>query len=277
MIIVDMSNLAISALQEAGSGGDPIELTEQTLRHIVIKKIYDVYNKIGRHHELVLAFDSPHYFRKDLFQYYKSNRKKTNDCFDWADYRLHYPVFKAEFPLYFPFKCVEVYGTEADDVINCVIDYEISQGNQHIIIVSSDTDDLQISERHPKYVEQYSLKKRCYITCKDYDYNLYTHILEGDKGDGIPNIMSDDDVYMNPSKRSKAMTKKRRDELELRVADEYMRNYKRNEALVDMSKIPDEYRKAIIDEYLKPMPNKVDSIYKYCVKYKLAKLMKFIS
>ena len=226
---------------------------------------------------MVLAFDSSHYFRKDLFQYYKGNRKKTNDCFDWDDYREHYPIFKTELPYYFPFKCVEVYGVEGDDVINCVIDYEIKNGCEHIIIVSSDTDDLQISERYPKYVEQYSLKKRGYITCADYNYRLYDHIIEGDSGDGIPNIMSDDDTYMNPSKRSKALTKKKRAEFDLRIPDELMENYRRNESLIDMSKIPDEYRAAIIEEYLKPKPERIDTIYKYCVKYKLGKLLKFIA
>lgn len=278
MIIVDMSNLAISALQEAGSGGTPIQITEQTLRHIVLKKLYDLHKRIGTHHDMVLAFDSSHYFRKELFSYYKANRKKTNDCFDWDDYREHYPVFKMELPYYFPFKCVEVYGVEADDVINCITDYVIKNGySEHVIIASSDTDDLQIMERHPKYVEQYSFKKRGYITCDDYNYNLYTHIIEGDSGDGIPNIMSDDDTYMNPSKRSKALTKKRRAEFDLRIPDEFMENYKRNESLIDMSKISDEYRQAIIDEYLKPHPERVESIYKYCVKYKLGKLLKFIS
>lgn len=276
MILVDMSNLAITALQEAGSGGNPITITEQTLRHVVLKKLYDMYKKIGTHHEMVLAFDGKDYFRKDLFEYYKGNRIKTNDCFDWDDFREHYPVFKTELPYYFPFKCVEVYKMEGDDVINCVTDYEISQGNQHIIIASSDTDDLQISERHPKIVEQYSFKKRGYITCADYDYSLKEHIIEGDRGDGIPNIMSDDDTFMNPAKRSKALTQKRRNEFNLMIPDEFMDNYKRNKSLVDMSTIPDNYRQEIIEEYLKPMPPKEDSIYKYCLKYKLSRLMKFI-
>lgn len=272
-----MSNLAITALQEVGSGGKPMTITEQTIRHVILKKLYDVYKKIGTHHDMVLAFDGKDYFRKDLFEYYKANRVKKNDCFDWDDYREHYPIFKAELPYYFPFKCVDVDKVEGDDVINCVIDYEVENGNQHIIIVSSDTDDLQISERHPKYVEQYSLKKRGYITCVDYGYSLKEHIIEGDSGDGIPNIMSDDDTYMNVAKRSKALTQKRRNELNLIIPDEYMANYERNAALIDMSKIPDHYRKAIIDEYLKPMPKKEDSIYKYCVKYKVTRLMKFIS
>lgn len=276
MIIVDMSNLAITALQEAGSGGNPITITEQTLRHVVLKKLYDMYKKIGTHHEMVLAFDGKDYFRKDLFEYYKANRVKTNDCFDWDDFREHYPVFKTELPYYFPFKCVEVYKVEGDDVINCVTDYEISQGNQHIIIASSDTDDLQISERHPKYVEQYSFKKRGYITCADYEYSLKDHIIEGDRGDGIPNIMSDDDTFMNPAKRSKALTQKRRNEFNLIIPDEYQANYKRNKSLVDMAEIPDHFRQEIIEEYLKPMPPKEDSIYKYCLKYKLSRLMKFI-
>ena len=277
MILADMSNLAITALQEAGSGGNPMIITEQTIRHVVLKKIYDVYKKIGTHHELVLACDGKDYFRKDLFSYYKANRVKNNDCFDWDDFRYHYPIFKAELPYYFPFKLLEIDKVEGDDIINCITDWEIANGNRHIIIASSDTDDLQISERYPNWVEQYSFKKRGYITCADYNYSLKQHIIEGDKGDGIPNIMSDDDTYMNPAKRSKTLTKKRRDQFEIEIPEEFQANYERNKSLVDMSQIPDHYRQAIIEEYLKPMPPKEDSIYKYCIKYKLARLMKFIA
>lgn len=89
--------------------------------------------------------------------------------------------------------------------------------------------------------------------------------------------MSDDDTYMNSSKRSKALTKKRREQFTIEIPEEFQANYNRNRSLVDMAQIPDHYRQQIIDEYLKPKPPKEDSIYKYCLKYDLMRLMKHIA
>ena len=35
------------------------------------------------------------------------------------------------------------------------------------------------------------------------------HILKGDAGDGVPNVLSDDDVFINDDKRQTPLSKKK--------------------------------------------------------------------
>lgn len=279
MILVDMSNLAIGAIQEVASGGSSLSLDESSIRHIIIKRIYDLWKRIGRHHEVVLCYDSKNYWRKDFYPCYKGSRKRKDSSFSWDDFYRLYNEFKVEFPLYFKFRSVEVSRVEGDDIINCIVDYEFERDpNQHIVILSSDTDDLQILERHAnKNIQQFSLKTKKYITCEQYSYTLKDHIIEGDSADSIANVLSDADTHVNPDKRSKALTKKMRMELNLGIDSKYMDRYLQNKTVIDMSQIPDEYRAAIIEEYKKELPERIGNPFQYCIKYKLNLLLKHLT
>lgn len=274
MILVDMSNLAISALQQACAGStSPTQLTATSVRHIVLKKLIEVHKKIGRHHPLVLCFDSRNYWRKDFMSCYKASRKRTNDQFSWEEFYAHYNAMKIELPLYFNYKCIEVERVEADDIIFCISEYE---RGRNVIIASSDTDDLQILEKYPE-AAQFSIKHNKFITCEDYNYSLLEHIIEGDKVDTIANILSDEDTYVNPEKRSKALTKQKRASLKFIIPEEYKARYEQNKKIIDMSQIPDNYRQQILDAYLAPMPKRIGNTFEYCVKYKLGQLLKIIN
>lgn len=274
MILVDMSNLAISSLQQACAGSTgPTQLTATSVRHIVLKKLIEVHKKIGRHHSLVLCFDSRNYWRKDFMSCYKASRKRTNDQFSWEEFYAHYNAMKIELPLYFNYKCIEVERVEADDIIFCISEYE---RGRNVIIASSDTDDLQILEKYPE-AAQFSIKHNKFITCEDYNYSLLEHIIEGDKVDTIANILSDEDTYVNPEKRSKALTKQKRASLKFIIPEEYKARYEQNKKIIDMSQIPDNYRQQILDAYLAPMPKRIGNTFEYCVKYKLGQLLKIIN
>ena len=239
MIIVDMSNLAISAIQSATSGDrGSLILNEQVIRHIILKSLIELHKKIGRHHELVLAFDSKNYWRKDYFKWYKGNRKKKDDKFSWDEFYRLYNDFKKELPLYFGYKCIEVDRVEGDDIIYVISEYH--QG-VNIVIASSDTDDLQIQEKWPVAC-QYSLKTRKYITPKDYNYTLEDHIIEGDAADGVPNCLSDGDCYVVEGKKTTVLTKGRRAKIKFIMPEENRERYEQNKKIIDMSQIPIEYK-----------------------------------
>lgn len=275
MILIDMSNLAISSIQDAFSGQrkDGATLDETSIRHIVLKKIIDLHKKVGRHHELVLCFDSRNYWRKDYFPYYKGNRKKIDsDTFNWDEFYRLYNEFKVELPFYFPYKCVEVDRCEADDIIYCISEYH---KGENIVIASSDTDDLQILEKYPNAC-QFSFKRNKFITCEDYNYSLESHIIEGDFSDCIPNILSENNTHVNPGVRSKALTKKIRFTLSFGIPKDYEDRYKENKMIIDMSMIPENYKQNIIDEYLKEKPKRLGNSFQYCIKYKLGKLLKHL-
>lgn len=275
MILVDMSNLAISAIQSAAAGSqlDKLELNETIIRHIILKKLIEVHNKIGRHHSLVLCFDSRNYWRKDYFPYYKGSRNRSDSKFSWDDFYRLYNDFKAEIPLYFNYKCIEVERVEGDDIIFCISDHV---RGENVVIASSDTDDLQILEMHPD-ARQFSIKHNKMITCKDYNYTLLDHIIEGDSADSIPSIIADADTHVNPDKRSPPLTKQRRAKLKFIIPDEYKARYEQNKKIIDMSQIPDEYRAKIIEQYLEAPPKKKGNAFEYCLKYKLGQLLKLMN
>ncbi len=276
MILVDMSNLAISALQSAFAGNNKnnIVLDEQNIRHIILKKLIDVHKKIGRHHELILCFDSRNYWRKDFFPLYKGTRVRSEtDTFPWEKFYQLYNEFKLELPLYFNYKCIEIPRVEGDDIIFCISEYH---KGKDIVIASSDTDDLQILEKYPE-AAQFSLKTHKFITCEQYKYTLLDHIIEGDKSDGIPSIIAAADTYMDKDKRAPSLTKQIRAKLKFIIPDEFKARYEENKKIIDMSQIPSEYRDLIIAEYLKDKPKRTGNAFKYCLKYKLGQLLKLMN
>lgn len=273
VILVDMSNLAISALQKAFAGDVDKTITESNIRHVVIKRLSEIHKKLGRHHKMILCFDSRNYWRKDIFPYYKATRsaKKNDNAFSWEDFYNHYNIMKTELALYFPYKCVEVERCEGDDIINVLSNYF----NGDVIIASSDTDDLQILERHHN-AKQFSLKHNKFITCNDYNYTLRMHVIEGDESDGIPSIISDPDTYVDPNKRCKPFTKKKKSQYNFIIPEEHMVRFRQNESIIDMNKIPKQYEQAILDEYCKEPPKKSGNPLQYCLKYKLNNLFKHL-
>lgn len=275
MILVDMSNLAISAIQSAAAGSkiDNFELDKTIIRHIILKKLIEIHKKIGRHHSLVLCFDSRNYWRKDYFPYYKGSRNRSDSKFSWDDFYRLYNEFKVEIPYYFNYKCIEVDRVEGDDIIFCISEYE---KGENIVIASSDTDDLQILEMYPD-AQQFSIKHNKMITCADYNYTLLDHIIEGDSADSIPSIIADADTHVNPEKRSPPLTKKKRAAYKFIIPEEYRERFNQNKKIIDMSQIPDEYRARIIEKYLEAPPKKKGNAFEYCLKYKLGQLLKLMN
>jgi hypothetical protein len=84
------------------------------------------------------------------------------------------------------------------------------------------------------------------------------HIVKGDSGDGIPNIMSKDDVFVI-GERQRVVTAKRLQEfidngfLACKNDDE-RRNWQRNTVLVDFDHIPDDVRQEIVQSYINTKP-----------------------
>jgi hypothetical protein len=84
------------------------------------------------------------------------------------------------------------------------------------------------------------------------------HIVKGDAGDGIPNILSKDDVFVS-GERQKPMSAKRLKEfidngfIACKTDDE-RRNWQRNITLVDFDHIPDDVRQEIVTTYINTKP-----------------------
>ena len=250
MILVDFSGIAIATIA-VNKVND-----ENMLRHMILNSLR-MYNKKfkDKYGQMVLACDSSSW-RRDYFPQYKANRRSGRDesDFDWAEaFRIMHQV-KDEIKENFPYKVIHIDKCEADDIIATMVDHTQQFGQyEEVMIVSSDHDFKQLQ----KYdnVSQFSPMTKKFVEETHPRQNLLLKILTGDAGDGIPNVLSHDDTFVNGDRQTPLSKKKKEAILEdladgeLLYAASWYRNYCRNETLIDLSKTPVELQEKIIDEF----------------------------
>jgi len=206
--------------------------------------------------EVVLTYDSKHYWRRDFFPQYKSNRKKgrEEDGRNWDAIFEVLNKIKSEIKENLPYKFLEVYGAEADDIIATLCKHSQTEKdrtkNENILIVSGDKDFIQLQ----KYVnvKQYSPILKKYVDGHNPDTYIKEHILKGDTSDGVPNVLSPDNTFTDGLRQKPLGKKKIETWLDIDIddlQDEVKRNYQRNEKLIDLSKIPNELEDEILTEF----------------------------
>mgnify|MGYP001353690056 FL=1 len=251
MIIVDLTQVLIASLMASTRGGqEPI--SEDLVRHIALKSLAMYRKKYkNKYGELVLADDSYNVWRKDVFPYYKANRKKTRDkdTKDWNQIFDCISVIREELKYNFPYKYIYVSKCEADDIIGTLC--EKYGDTENIMIISGDKDFQQL-QRYSK-VRQFSpiTKKDIKLTQEQALEYLNDHIISGDTGDGVPNCLSQDDVFVS-GLRQRPLSKKKRDTIKdpLVMNDsEIDRNLSKNRSLIDLSYIPSKYKEQILQEF----------------------------
>ena len=251
MIIVDLTQVLIASLMASTRGGqEPI--SEDLVRHIALKSLAMYRKKYkNKYGELVLADDSYNVWRKDVFPHYKANRKKSRDkdTKDWGQIFDCITVIREELKYNFPYKYIYISKCEADDIIGTLC--EKYGDTENIMIISGDKDFQQL-QRYSK-VRQFSpiTKKDIKLTQEQALEYLNDHIISGDTGDGVPNCLSQDDVFVSGS-RQRPLSKKKRDTIKdpLVMNDsEVDRNLSRNRSLIDLTYIPSKYKEQILQEF----------------------------
>jgi hypothetical protein len=129
-------------------------------------------------------------------------------------------------------------------------------------------------------VDQYSPVLKKFIRIPDARRFLREHIMRGDRGDGIPNFLSADSCIMT-GERQKALATKKVDvwvdkEPEDFCTGDMLRNYRRNEVLVDLDMVPSEIVTKINSEYDNYEPAKKRGLLNYFIKFKLKNLVEHI-
>ena len=237
-------------MAQTRGGTEPID--EPLVRHIALKSLA-MYRK--RYHrtfgELVLADDSHGVWRKDVFPPYKANRKKSRDnsTKDWGLIFDCITTIRQELKDNFPYKYLMIDRCEADDIIGVLC--EKYGDTENIMIVSGDKDFQQL-QRYSK-VKQFSpiTKKNIKLTKEQAEAYLVDHIIGGDTGDGVPNVLSQDDCFVEGI-RQRPLSKKKREIIKDPLVandDEVDRNLQRNRSLIDLTYIPNEYKKQILHEF----------------------------
>ena len=254
---------------------------EDLVRHMVLNTLRSYRKKFNDNYgELIICCDNRKYWRKDVFPYYKSHRKATRkkSDFDWNGIFNCLNMVKVELNDNFPYRVLEVENVEADDII-AVYCTTYSGSN---LILSGDKDFVQLQvDDGISVVHQYSPMKKAFIQEKNPERFLREHIMRGDKGDGIPNFLSDDDCFVNGGRqkplRSGQLEKWAEiEDPEIFCNQEMLRGYKRNELLVDLTKIPDDIKQKIIQEMEKTEEMDRSKLFPYFVRHKLKNLTEYI-
>jgi len=259
------------------------------IRHAILSSVKYYKKKYGKEYgEMVIACDGRNYWRKEVFEYYKASRAKSREKSD-LDWKLVFDtmaLLREDLTQYFPYKVMHVDRAEADDIIAVLTKYVqsnelIQQGlmeePQKVLILSSDKDFKQL-QKYPN-VRQWSPMQKKFIEGGKPGEYLVEHTVRGDSGDGIPNIYSKDDVFMNDSDRQTPVTAKKLARfMDMGVNacenDEQRRNWHRNQLLVDFEFIPEDVSKLIIDIYTsQPINGNKTTIMNYLIKNKCRLLL----
>lgn len=252
MIIFDYQQIAISNLMEQ-IGSSKSSVDENLVRHMILNSIRTYVKKFKQSHgpEVIIACDNRNYWRREFFPHYKAGRKKARESsgHDWTSIFESLNKIRQELKDFSPYKVIDVDGAEADDIIGTLVQKYSS--TEPIMILSSDKDFAQL-QRYPN-VEQYSPILKKYIKEPFPLVQLKQQIIRGDKGDGVPNILSLDDVFVTGG-RQKPITEakiiKWLNQEPKDFCDENMlRNFNRNEMMIDLSKIPEAVRTKILNSY----------------------------
>ena len=272
MIIIDMNQITLASVMMNMHMTKSDELEEDMIRHMILNSIrmYRIMFK-EEYGEVVLTYDSRHYWRREIFPQYKQNRKKgrENDSKDWDKIFGLLNSIKSEFKEILPYKYVEVYGAEADDVIATLCkEYQ----DQKTMIVSGDKDFIQLQKY--KNVKQYSPILKKYVNGHNPDTYIKEHILKGDSSDGVPNVLSPDHTFVE-GLRQRPLSKKKIEawiKSETGMSEEVKRNYQRNHKLINLDNTPEDLQKSILDTFNEAPYGDRSKILTYFIENKLKEL-----
>jgi len=184
----------------------------------------------------------------------------------------------------FPFRVVRVDEAEGDDVIAVLTKYiteneTVQEGlvevTKPILIVSSDGDYKQLHKY--RNVRQWNPIMKKMVTKPDPNF-IFEKILSGDSGDGVPNVFSPDDWFVNGEGRQKSITAKVKERFATgQINETERRNFERNRTLVDFDYIPEEVSAQILEVYKSAIPKKdLNGIMEYFMSKKMRLLLNHI-
>ena len=258
MIIVDYSQIALSNIIVQKIDDKDI------IRHMILNSLR-MYNKKYRaeYGQMVLACDGFNTWRKDFFPEYKAARKKNRSAsdLDWTSIFESLNEVREEIKANLPWKVIHMDGCEADDIIG-TLTHQTQEFGQHepVMIISSDKDFIQLHKF--KNVKQFSpIQKKAVTDSHPITYK-WNHIMRGDAGDGIPNILSPDDTFISEQHQTQLRQTRvdewinNLDNLRELMGDDIYRNFQRNQTLIDFEYIPEAIQKNIINTFneTKPAP-----------------------
>ena len=285
MILVDLNQVMISNLMAQIHGRGDVDVDEGLLRHMILNTLR--FNRVKfneKYGELVICCDDTNNWRKKLFPYYKAHRKKNRDDsdYDWPHIFNCLNNVRDELKEFFPYKVIQVDTAEADDVIGVLcheFGKQLGEG-EPILILSGDKDFVQLQKF--VNVDQYDPVRKRKINSKNPFEYLVEHIAKGDRGDGIPNALSKDDVFVSGGRQKPmrattlAKIKESVDQGTMNGSHDWTAGYERNKMLIDLQYTPVEIKDQVMKQFNSQNKDR-GKLFNYFVKMKLNNLVENIS
>lgn len=285
MLIVDMNQVMISNFMAQIGNHTNIKIEEDLLRHMVLNSIRTYNHRFkSEYGEMVIACDDRRSWRKEIFPYYKANRKRDRDKseIDWSTMFEFLERIKLELKENFPYRVIQVDRAEADDVIGTLVNHFgaiLGDGQERLLIISGDKDFKQLQ----KYsnVRQYDPVRKRFLDEPRPETYLKEHIIRGDVGDGVPNFLSEPDCLVVGTRqkpiRQKVLDEWLKQEPEEFLTDSTRRYYERNRVMVDLDCTPDDIRSEVMSQYNEQAGKTRSKLFNYFVAKNLKHLMTDIS
>jgi len=278
MILIDLNQVLISNLMAQTRGKAENLPNKEMVRHMVINSLrgFNLKFKSEYGNNIVLCADAGDPWRRDIYPNYKHARRKgrVDSATDWDNIFNMITEIKNEIAENFPYVMMYVEKAEADDIIATLVKHT----NEPIMIISGDKDFIQLQTNNK--VKQYSPIQKKFVG-EDVDPKIFLHeqIIKGDRSDGIPNILSPDDIFLTKEKQ-RPINKKRLEEWStadrIPLGSETSKYYERNKRLIDLSCIPEELERTIINTYRDYKTPNRSKLLPYFMKHKLKSLMENI-
>ena len=281
MILVDLNQVLISNYMAQTRGQKPPNI--DMFRHMVLNSIRGYNLKFKEEYgKQILCADSANPWRRDYFPNYKYQRKQvrleTQETSDkWDDLFDIITVVKHEIAENFPYMVLSVDNSEADDII-AILCREAHNNKEKVMIVSGDKDFIQLHKYDE--VSQYSPIQKKFVKDDDPKKYLHEQIIKGDRSDGIPNILSDDNVFVTGEKQQPIHKKRLQEWAELEnipLGSITRLNYQRNKKLIDLEEIPIAIQEDIINTYRSYQIPDSSKLLQYFIDHKLKNLMSNIN
>ena len=278
MILLDYSQIALANIivQKLND--------EDMIRHMILNSIR-MYNKKYRdeYGQMVICADGMNTWRKEYFPEYKAHRRKNREESDqdWTEIFRILHLVRDEIKENLPYKVIHMDGVEADDIIGSLVHRSQEFGcHEPIMIVSSDKDFIQL-QRYSN-VKQFSPQQKKLVSDDNPITYLWNHVFRGDSGDGIPNVLSRDDTFVSEGKQTPLRQNKIDDwiynaeRLREVLPEEVYRNYQRNKKLIDLTEIPEDIQKVIINTYDSQKPAMRMKVLNYLIKKRCKLLIEVV-
>lgn len=283
MILIDYSQVCVAAILAFSADIKKNSTTDKKnlIRHVALSSIKSYKKKYGAQFgDIVICCDGRNYWRRQVFEHYKGMRKKAREesDLDWSMIFDTLSEIREDLKEYFSYKVIHLDRCEADDVIAVLAESTQEFGkHEPVMIVSSDKDFKQLHVHDN--VKQFSpmLKKQIVINKKELHAWLIEHIVKGDAGDGVPNILSKDDTLMTGERQKPVSSKRLQEFIDNGISacrtDEERRNWQRNVTLVDFKYIPEDIKNAVLEAYEQPAKGSKVAIMNYLIKNKCRLLL----